>query len=287
MKVYGLQYHHTNNQKILQVKTYKNDIVVGFCNPPVDNISDGQNIQRSGVVVSPSVFNKSEIKSFNKRSARHLKLLIRNTSLRLFAMVTLTYPREFVKDGRITKKHLNTFLQWLRDKYDIKYIWVSEFQTRGALHFHIAVSDFVPYLKLRQEWAGIVTGDRETYIRTEIKRINKSVENYFSQYLKKGSQKVVPDFFTGIGRFWGSSRGSLDVVSELRIKSDFQRLNSSLRTVKKWYQSKLRNLTRYNKYTGLVEKVGFRWKQNYGFVAWGAAALSGTIYNNLNLINEV
>ena len=61
-------------------------------------------------------------------------------------MFTATYPNTHPRDGLIAKYHLHTFLAWLRKylktNYHLRliYLWVQEFQTRGAIHFHILIS---------------------------------------------------------------------------------------------------------------------------------------------------
>lgn len=55
----------------------------------------------------------------------------------LISFITLTYA-ENVTDVKKSKKHLNKFFKKLKEVVpDIKYLYVMEFQERGAIHYHI------------------------------------------------------------------------------------------------------------------------------------------------------
>lgn len=53
--------------------------------------------------------------------------------------ITLTYPTELLNDNKSSKKQLSYFLAKLRifSNGKIHYIWVKEYQKRGAIHYHL------------------------------------------------------------------------------------------------------------------------------------------------------
>jgi hypothetical protein len=107
---------------------------------------------------------RSKIIKFSWRSARRLRHLIRNSEDTWISFLTLTYPSEYPCNGRKTKVHLNAFLQFLRRK-GVKFAWVLEFQSRGAPHYHVIVSDFIPKEDIAERWYRIVGSGDEKHLR--------------------------------------------------------------------------------------------------------------------------
>ena len=108
----------------LQVLQYKRDLVVKF--------------QDRSVPSKPGAGVRGEITRWSRPSIRRFMLMVKNASCEWISLITLTYPREYTADGKAVKKHLNSFLQYLR-RLGLAYCWVLEFQERGAPHFHILV----------------------------------------------------------------------------------------------------------------------------------------------------
>src|SRR4030043_243485 len=145
---------------------------------------------------------RSKIIKFSWRSARRLRHLIRNSEDVWKAFVTLTYPAEYPCNGRETKAHLNAFLQFLRRK-GIKSVWVLEFQSRGAPHYHIIVSEFIPKEEIAERWYRIVGSGDEKHLRAgagmgEV-RSKGQLYGYLSNYIKKLDQKPPPEGFEDVG----------------------------------------------------------------------------------------
>src|SRR4030043_1664496 len=139
---------------------------------------------------------RSKIIKFSWRSARRLRHLIRNSEDIWKAFITLTYPAEYPCNGRETKAHLNAFLQFLRRK-GIKSVWVLEFQSRGAPHYHIIVSEFIPKEEIAERWYRIVGSGDEKHLRAgagmgEV-RSKGQLYGYLSNYIKKLDQKPPPE----------------------------------------------------------------------------------------------
>ena len=236
------------NDCLLTIKTFNRDVQVKF-----------SSLERL-YYVSKSEYEarrkRAKIINFSKRSLKRLKHLIRNSSNVWKSIVTLTYPESFIPDGRLVKSHLNTFLQYLRDR-KIKYLWVLEFQDRGAPHFHILLSSYIHKSNLSKEWYNIVNSNDERHLRagTQIQSIKseKHLYSYLSNYIKKLHQKSVPSGFLNVGRFWGASRNLLAFKLYQKI-SHYYDLSRSIRLLRRWYKAHLRKFN-----------IKWRWK-GQGFV---------------------
>ncbi|GAG94775.1 unnamed protein product, partial [marine sediment metagenome] len=143
-----------------------------------------------------------------------------NTDIDLVTLVTLTYPRVYPCDGKAVKKHLNTFLTWIRKRNKgVSYLWFLEFQRRGAPHIHMMLSCGLPrkatekiaaYREIAQRWYTIVDSKDIRHLkagtRTERIRTQDGARHYAVKYASKMAQKNVPPDFQNVGRFWGCSR---------------------------------------------------------------------------------
>jgi hypothetical protein len=114
------------------------------------------------------------------------------------------------------KSHLNAFLVDLRRHFPgVRYLWILELQKRGTAHFHLYSTlehSSNTGMILGTIWNRIAEpGDREHL------QFHQHASNfipwdmvsgsYLCKYLHKEAQKAVPEGFTGVGRFWGNSRG--------------------------------------------------------------------------------
>jgi len=128
----------------------------------------------------------------------------------------LTFP-DIPKDGLTVKRAREVFFKRLRRAFPgIEYFWIREWQRRGSAHFHIIVNVDVPESWVKANWFDIV-GDG--YIDAMIhgaymERIRTSVSRYMAKYMSKPYQKMPPEDYINIGRFWGCSRDLLDVIEE-------------------------------------------------------------------------
>jgi hypothetical protein len=173
--------------------------------------------QFSGSSKSGSGAPRGKIQSFTPASQSRLKFQILNSQYNFISQYCLTYDNYSIpENGRESKKHLNSFLGYVR-KMGIHYIWVLEFQTRrGVPHYHVFL-DVPVSRKLQAElsgrWNKIVAGSEshlkvhnhhKNFIPWEMKR-----GGYLTKYLDKEAQKKVPASFEDAGRFWGTNRGNV------------------------------------------------------------------------------
>lgn len=157
---------------------------------------------------------KKKCETMSRKSLAKLAFYAQNTQIEFTHMITLTYPSEYPKDGRVSKGHLNRFLSWLRGKLKgVKYLWFLEFQRRGAPHYHILVDRSVGLKKgvVSTRWYDAVgSGDKKHLragTRTEKLRTIDGAAKYVSKYTAKREQKAVPGNYRNCGAFWGCSRG--------------------------------------------------------------------------------
>ena len=226
---------------------------------------------------------RGAIRGFTHQSRRRLTHLTRNTADLWTGFLTLTYPAEFPADGREVKRHLNLFTNWLR-KNHVAYIWILEFQDRGAPHFHFLISGWLNKTEVAERWTAIVNplfpSEREKMLsastRIEAVKNPDQVGAYISAYMSKLEQKIVPKEFKNVGRFWGASRTIYRLVLEpgtrkkqwkgeplnpkrlYRMKGLYSEASRALRICRRWYARRCKNGDR---------GIAFRWKwRGQGFI---------------------
>jgi hypothetical protein len=163
---------------------------------------------------------RKEIKELSKASRRRLAFVASNTAATFHVIITLTYPKEYPLDGREVKKHLNAYLTWLRRTAGrLSYLWFLEFQKRGAPHVHILSSHpstkgakLLRSFRFRTsaKWYDIVGSEDYKHLQagTNVQRIRTKdgAAHYAVKYAQKTYQKIVPENYRNVGRFWGASR---------------------------------------------------------------------------------
>lgn len=205
---------------------------------------------------------RGKVRGFSSASAKRLRFLIRNTAELWTGMLTLTYPDWFPEDGPACKRHVNAFCQWLRRR-KIAYVWVLEFQERGAPHFHFLLSGFVPKDAVARAWWEIVGTNQAEHLKagTRIEAVKdaEQVGGYMAAYTSKLEQKTVPEGFANVGRFWGASRVLKCVM--VRMKGLYRDAGAALRSARKLAKAKRRGWRRV--------RTRFRWK------GWGFTLIDG------------
>lgn len=247
-----------------QVIQYKRDLVVRF--------------QDRAVPGKPVSALRGAITRWSRASVRRFMLITKNARCEWVGLITLTYPSEYSADGKAVKKQLNSFLQYLR-RLDVTYCWVLEFQLRGAPHFHILVSDYVPKDDVARRWFNIVGSGDEKHLRagTRVEGVNgdkNRLLRYLFSYLRKADQKKVPEEYIGVGRFWGSTRNVLQEVGKVVVRCREFEARKAMRVVRKYYEHKIRSW-------------GFKWKwaDQRGFIGWECAAIWDRFLADPNLKN--
>jgi len=183
------------------------------------------------------------IKMLTRSSLSRLMATVQATDIQFSTILTLTYPEFYPKNGTIVKEDLNRVLARMRTWGKVSYLWFVEFQERNAPHLHILTSHngISPRMRIdvTETWVGgIVKSDwfleacefdalkrnkkcvmeiisqeiRKSFGFTihpkswELVRDRDGAKKYAGKYATKPGQKIVPDEFADIGRFWGCSK---------------------------------------------------------------------------------
>lgn len=182
------------------------------------------------------------IGGLSDRSVRRLVFTALNAGEDWVAMVTLTYPSEFPMSGEVSKRHLNRFLTGLRRLGEgMAYLWVLEFQARGAAHYHILVNQYVDHGWVAEEWYRIVGSEdaRHRQAGTSVVgvRNHDAVSKYLAKYLGKDRQKGVPVGFAKVGRFWGCTRGLVPAPESFTLEGKGGQ--DVARQLRRWIEGKM------------------------------------------------
>ena len=161
------------------------------------------------------------------------------------AFAVLTYPNEFPTDGLTVKNHIDLFKRRLEYQHPgIAWMWGIEFQTRGAVHLNFLFDRFVDKDWLSQTWFDVVGSGDDKHLRAGTKIQFCTSTDEASGYMaarysaKKDAQKIIPQGFNALGRWWGIKRG---LVSPVATKLDLvnSEIVSSVRTLRKVVEKKV------------------------------------------------
>lgn len=143
--------------------------------------------------------------------ARRLGSFIDNFYKDFTVMVTLTYGVNFPRDGKQCKAHLRAFTERIRREGYLEknsWVWFLEFQRRGAPHYHLLCTGFLPKKLVSEAWAAVSGSPEASSTRCEQIRHPDAVGSYARKYAQKSAQKAVPIEFQNCGRMWGYARAS-------------------------------------------------------------------------------
>jgi len=178
-------------------------------------------IVKSVCNLAPKIFDqcRGKVVGFSPSSGRRMRRYLRECTSNYVHMVTLTYPGEYPSDGAAVKEHLRRFLQEVRREVarssfilsgtkPFSAFWFLEFQARGAPHFHIFLNYCPDKDWVASQWYEIVNSEDIRHFhagtRTELLRHGRAgTISYASKYANKCEQKVVPEGYENVGRFWG------------------------------------------------------------------------------------
>lgn len=206
---------------------------------------------------------RDKVKGFSKSSRRRGIFRLRNVrpDVKWQSFITLTYPALFPNPEQ-AKRHLNIFLTSLRRSYPgIEYFWVVELQGRGALHYHIVTTKFIPKKWLSNRWFQVVGSGDEKHLKagTSVQRVRNSAKlsSYLvGKYLNKTTQKTFEEW---VGRVWGCSRGLEAQPEVTALQGTHQECSRALRPMVKLLRHRMK-----------VNKYPWRWKGT-SFSLYGVA----------------
>jgi hypothetical protein len=182
-----------------QIEVFRRDVVIHWSGGAPENLSPGK---------------RQAIAEFSPEARKRLAFVASNTAVDFTAMITLTYPAAYETSGKVVKTHLRAFLGRFRRKVgQFSYLWVLEFQARGAPHFHIWIDVDIPrqlYAIVSRDWYEIVGSKDQKHLaagtRCERMRSKDGAARYAVKYAAKMRQKIVPAAYRDVGRFFGYSR---------------------------------------------------------------------------------
>jgi len=197
---------------------------------------------------------RGQVEYLSRRSLSRLALTAMSVKPGLLiSLLTLTYGPAWPPNGKKVKYHLRCVLQWLNRKFGrYSYLWFLEFQGRGAPHLHVLTSIRVnderrimlakywtklqrvgdwPYCRLRDKKLFHVKQsvlDVNKHPRTwDVVRSEDGAGRYAVKYATKVEQKIVPEFYQDVGRFWGSS-------SDLTLGMPERIIQTSEKDLREW-----------------------------------------------------
>lgn len=246
---------NNSNENVLTIKIFTRDLLVTSFNPALKkyrHLTPEQKIKEE----AKKQQRRGRIKKFSFGSIKRLRFLLRNIADKMEYEAGLTYPNEFPNDGLLVKEHFHK-LRMRLNYYGYKFIWVLEFQKRGAPHFHMLLNKEIKKEVLAKMWYKIVGSGDLKHLKRGVHvapiRSKDGMAKYFATYLSKQEQKHVPKEYQNVGRFWGCS---LDLL-ECTIKKyygngeDIQILKKQLRPIRRWFDGKKRSWSNKRKFTGV------------------------------------
>lgn len=254
---------------------------------------------------------RKPIREFSDKARRNLRLTCADLQALGEApewMLTLTLPAEWesvVPNGRELKRLKKLFdkrmRRWCaRQGIELSALWFLEFQERGAPHFHYLLwqraiakdhastlseslrRDFIRWVSIA--WADVVSHPdpvervKHEAAGTRVERMRKPHFGYAMAYASKPRQKVVPDEFQDVGRFWGL----MNYQRPAPIKFWFE---DRVEVVKQFVEAAVRPLAEHSeRFAGTVRRlfslffeVDNRWTDRHyfgglAFTAFGSAS---------------
>ena len=196
----------------------------------------------------------TEIQGFSQKSRSRLRFTAANSRDNIKSQFCMTYGDVWPINGRSLKADLTLFLKRLRKRFkQLDYVWISEFQTRGAPHFH-----FFSSLEPTPENHNILTAawyDIAGYGQNKVLRVHAHETNfiawsmgnagYLCKYLDKEAQKMIPAGFANFGRFWGNSQSLKPTVQDYITADEMELFSRNNETP---WQYLCRNLGKYHEH---------------------------------------
>lgn len=226
------------------------EITVGVQDVFVTNTLRGGRPQQGGGL-------RGAITEFSEKSRARCEKHIRNLptgSIKYF--LTLTYPAGWSNDGVRIKRDLATMVKRLKRMGFGGLVWVLEFQSRGAPHFHLWLDrgfggDIDEGIKLcANAWYEVVGSGNPNHLKVhmglagggnkpclEVVRNEHAPSYYAVKYCTKAEQKTVPEAYYNVGRFWGYC-GDLKPAYQTFFARGEAACRAAVEMIKNWRMAK-------------------------------------------------
>jgi len=229
----------------------------------VDRLVKGVEVYPCGITVvkrkavpsdhTPTGGERKEIVELTAKARQKMLFTMATSSIKMRSMMTLTYPERYPTDGSEVKYHFKRMMAELKSYYAMEMFWFLEFQQRGAPHLHILTDRENPSHDDRafvaRNWVRIIGMDsnsgymgmghgateehRSRCIAVHVHKRGwepmKSEDGavrYMAKYACKTYQKIVPENYRNVGRFWGctkSVRDNKEIPMEIAITNNVLR----------------------------------------------------------------
>ena len=185
-----------------------------------------------GPLPTPPDRTDDQIQSFSSKSRGRLRTYASESREFLCSQFCCTYHNYWPINGRVFKQHLNAFLTAARRAFpSLRYLWVAEFQTRGAPHAHVFLelpATDANRFKLAVIWCRIVDLTDRQLLAFHSHTSNMCAwtmgsGSYLCKYLDKQHQKAIPEGFHSFGRWWGNSRGLVPPRKMTTVEEIYER----------------------------------------------------------------
>lgn len=209
----------------------------------VDRLIKGVEVYPCGIAVvkrkavpsdhTPTGGERKEIVELTAKARQKMLFTMATSLIKMRSMMTLTYPERYPADGSKVKYHFKRIMAELKSYYAMEMFWFLEFQQRGAPHLHILTDRENPSHDDRafvaRNWVRIIGMDsnsgymgmghgateehRSRCIAVHVHKRGwepmKSEDGavrYMAKYACKTYQKIVPENYRNVGRFWGCTK---------------------------------------------------------------------------------
>ena len=200
---------------------------------------------------NPEPPERNPLGPWSRKSRKKLLFLANNCGVEWLSLLTLTYPECWPTSGRVCARHLHNFFRAVERIWPgFRYLWVREFQRRGAPHWHILFDHAGTGRRLTyrrpegfegppslgwvslHRWAsrrwqetiadfGTPAGIRAG-IRWEELRSKDGGAAYIARYAGKREQKTIPWGFEHPGRWWSPSNDVAARIPEHSVEITFE-----------------------------------------------------------------
>ena len=187
----------------------------------------------------PSFTERERVVEFSVRSAQRMRRYLRESLADYKIMLTLTYPMGLGEDGARAKRDLCAMLKRMRryvenvgvDVNRYSAFWFLEFQSRGAVHFHLFLTHRFPKEWIAKSWYEIVGSEDKRHLAAgtrieSFKGGKHGISAYATKYAAKQTQKEVPAGFGDPGRFWGVSGYRCTMSADAFVSHDIAEVKS-------------------------------------------------------------
>ncbi len=178
---------------------------------------------------------RGEIQGFSKASRKRLAFRLANGNAQFAVHITLTYHArvdetdDFAVSGRNwqlvhrSKHDLNRFLSCLRSELG-RYVWIQEFQKRGAIHFHVLAEHAVRVERATTVWCRATGQLQDVHalkhsVKVQAVEDQTLARRYLVAYFGKAEQKQMPVGIARAGRFWAASQDLVMVPVDAVVTS--------------------------------------------------------------------